>query len=162
MATYFNADGLLLKYGTSRTTANVAGEYRTYGRLHEVEVKLDLTALTESETIVSDVTVIPSGVIIQEVEINTKTAAATGVAIDLGLIRLDRTTEVDYDGLLAAFPTASMNAAGEKNIISDNTTYDGALIGATTANPAFITCSRTTATAFTAGYVVVTIRYWKP
>src|SRR5687768_4698654 len=114
---YTNPDGLRLKYGTERTTPNIAGEYRTYGRLHEVEVKLDLTALTETETIVSDVTVIPSGVIIQEIEINTKTAAATGVAVDIGLIKLDRTTEVDYDGLVAAFPTASMNAAGEKTIL---------------------------------------------
>lgn len=159
---YTNADGLRLKFGTERTTPNLAGEYRTYGRLHEVEVKIDLTALNQNEVIQSDVTVLPSGVIIQEIEINTKTAAATGVAIDLGLIKTDRTTEVDYDGLLAAFPTASMNAAGEKNIISDNTTYDGALIGATTAFPAHITCSATTATAFTAGYIVVTIRYWKP
>jgi hypothetical protein len=160
--TWFDGDGLLRKYGPTRTVANLGGEYRTYGRLHEVEVKIDLTALTQTETIQSDVTVIPSGVIIQEVEINTKTAAATGVAIDLGLIKLDRTTEVDYDGLLAAFPTASMNAAGEKNIISDNTTYDGALIGAVTAYPSFVSCSATTATAFTAGYIVVTIRYWKP
>ena len=156
-----NGDGLRLKYGSERAVPTIGGEYRTYGRLHEVEFKIDLTALTEAENVLSDVTVIPSGVIIQEVEINARTAAATGVAIDLGLIKLDRTTEVDYDGMLAAFPTASMNAAGEKVIISDNTTYDGALVGAATAYPAFVTCSRTTATAFTAGYVIVTIRYWK-
>ena len=158
---YTNADGLRLKYGTERATPNIGGEYRTYGRLHEVEFKIDLANLTEAETILSDVTVIPSGVIIQEVEINTKTAAATGVAIDIGLVKLDRTTEVDFDGLVAAFPTASMNAAGEKTILSDNTTYDGALVGAATAFPSFVTCSRTTATAFTAGSIIVTIRYWK-
>lgn len=160
---YNNADGLRLKFGTEKATAMTAGEYRTYGRLHEVEVRIpDMTTLTETETILNDLTVLPSGVIIQEVEINTKTAAATGVAIDVGLIKVDRSTEYDYDGLLAAFPTASMNAAGEKNIISDNTTYDGALIGAVLAFPAYISASRTTATAFTAGDIVLTVRYWRP
>jgi hypothetical protein len=101
-----NADGLLLKYGTAKTVANLGGEYRTYGRLHEVEIKMDLTALTQSEVIQSDVTVIPSGVILQEVEVDVKTAAATGVAIDVGLTRLDRTTEVDFDGIIAALATA--------------------------------------------------------
>lgn len=160
--TWMNNDGLFIKYGTERATSGKAGEYRTNGRLREVEVILDLTTLTETETIIDDNTTIPAGVIIQEVEIDTKTAAATGVAIDVGLIKTDRTTEYDYDGLLAAFPTASMNAAGEKNIISDNTTYDGALVGAVLANTSYISASRTTATAFTAGYVVVTIRYWRP
>lgn len=156
-------NGRYQKYGPDNAIPNRAGEYTSYGRLHEIEVKIDLTTLTQSEVIQSDVTVLPAGVIVQEVEINTQTAAATGVAIDLGLIRLDRATEIDYDGLLAAFPTASMNAAGKKVIISDGTTYDGALIGATTGTlPGYITCSATTATAFTAGLIYLTIRYWKP
>lgn len=158
-----NGDGLYLKFGTEKVVPGKGGEYRQNGRLHEVELRIsDLTTLTETETIVDDQIVIPSGVIVQEVEVNTKTAAATGVAIDLGLIRLDRTTEYDYDGLLAAFPIASMNAAGEKTIVSDNTTVDGALVGAVLANPAYVSASRTTATAFTAGDIVITIRYWKP
>jgi hypothetical protein len=160
---YFNSDGLLLKYGTERGLPTQGGEYKTYGRLHEIEIQIDMTKLTDpTETIQSDVTILPSGVIIQEVEIDVKTAAATGVAIDIGLTRLDRATELDYDGIVAALATASI-AAGKKIVITNGSTSAGALIGGSAlANPAYISASRTTATAFTAGYIVVTIRYWKP
>lgn len=160
MAATINADGLALKYGTDRATVGRGGEYVTVGATRELELKLTLTDLTEAETILSDAAVLPAGARIQEVEIVTNTAAATGVAIDVGLIRQDRTTEIDYDGLLAAFPTASMNAAGEKVVISDNTTYDGALVGTTLVYPSYISASRTTATAFTAGSVYLRIRYY--
>src|SRR3990167_4174105 len=97
--TWLNNDSLLRKFGTEQATANLAGEYRTTGHLHEVEVKIDLTDLTQTETIQSDVTVIPSGSRIVEVQVVTHTVAATGTAIDIGLIRTDRTTEIDYNGL---------------------------------------------------------------
>ncbi len=161
MGTWQN-DGILKKFGTTRAVPNKGGEYVTTGRLREIEFKIDLADLTETETVLSDTLTLPAGMRLQEVEIVTNTAAATGVAIDFGLIRTDRTTEIDYDGLLAAFPTASMNAAGEKVIIIDNTTYDGALIGTTTANVGYFTMSRTTATAFTAGQIVVTVRFYAP
>jgi len=152
-----NTDGLYLKYGTERTKPNVAGEYRTYGRLHEVGVKIDLTGLNQNEVIQSDVTVIPSGVIVQEVEVDVQTAAATGVAIDVGLTRLDRSTEIDFDGLIAALVTASM-AGGKKIVLTNGSTSAGALIGGSAlANPGFISASATTATAFTAGFIVITI-----
>lgn len=159
---WMNDDGLYLKYGTEKATANIGGEYRTNTSLREVELKITLTDLTATETILSDQVFIPAGARIQEVEVVTHTAAATGTAIDLGLIRTDRTTELDYDGLLAACPTASMNAAGEKTIFSDNTTYDGALVGTTLANTGYVSASRTDATAFTAGVIYVKIRYYMP
>lgn len=159
---WMNNDKLYLKYGTERGVSSNAGEYRTNGRLREVEFKITLANLTETETILSDNVFIPAGVRIQEVEIDATVAGATGVAIDLGLIKTDRITEGDYDGLLAAFPVASMNADGEKVIISDNTTYDGVLVGALTTYSAYVSASRTTSTAFTAGQIVVTIRYYTP
>lgn len=160
--TWYDNTGLYQKFGLDKVTVTKGGEYRTNGRLREIEFKIDLTTLTETETPLSDSVFMPKGVRIQEVEIVANTAAATGTAIDLGLIKTDRSTEIDYNGLLAAFPTASMNAAGEKNIISDNTTYDGALVGTTTAYPGYVTCSRTDSTAFTAGEIVVTIRFYVP
>lgn len=148
------------EYGVTKATATVGGEVRGYGDVHEIVFDLDLTALTQSETVVLDTNFIPSGVIFKEVEIFTETAAATGTAIDLGLIRRDRSTELDYNGLLAAFPTASMNAAGETNVIRDNTTYDGALIGTSSAYDGLITCSMTDATSFTAGALKIWIRFY--
>ena len=160
--TWMNSDGLYLKFGPDKAVAGKAGEYSPTTDIHEVLVKLDLTALTQTETIISDTVVLPAGARIQEVETVAHTAAATGVAVDLGLIRTDRSTELDYDGLLAAIPTASMNAAGEKNIFSDNTTYDGALVGTTLAYSGYISASATTSTAFTAGVINVKIRYYMP
>lgn len=162
MATWTNNDGLTLKYGLDRTTGTKGGEYRTNGLLREVEFKINLADLTETETVQSDVVFIPAGVRIAEVKVYTTTAAATGVAVDLGLVRTDRTTEIDYDGLLAAFPTASMNAAGETLVLTQGSTNVGALVGTTTANVGYVTASRTTATAFTAGAIVVHIKYYTP
>lgn len=160
--TWYNSDGLLLKYGTTKVVAGIGGEAYTYPRVRQLEFKIDLTALTELETPIDDNIFFPTGVRIQEVEVVAHTVAATGVAIDLGLISTDRSTQIDYDGLLAAVPTANMDLAGEKNIYSAGTTYAGALIGTSTSSKGYITCSRTTATAFTTGLVYVTIRYYVP
>jgi hypothetical protein len=166
MGTWHNADGLFLTFGTDKATANTAGEYRSLGKLREVEVKIDLTALTEAEVVQSDTTFIPAGARIEEVEIVTHTAAATGTAIDVGLVRTDRTTAIDADGLIQAEVTADMSTTGEKNVFRQEAgvgaSLGGALIGTTLANVGLITASRTTATAFTAGLVHVCVRYYMP
>lgn len=164
-----NNDNLRLKFGTEKTVSTKAGEYRTNGQLREVEVKLTLSALTQTETILADVTVLPAGFRIQEIEVITQTAAATGTAIDVGLIKAsDRTTEVDYDGFLAAFPTSQMNLAGERTILTAASTVPatqtgtGALIGTTLAFPSYISASMTDATAFTAGVIVLKVKLFRP
>lgn len=155
--------GLYQKYGVDKTTVGKGGEYRNNGHFREIEVKIDLATLTEAETVLDDNIFIPAGVRISEIKVVTQTAAATGVAIDLGLIRTDRTTEIDYNGLLTAFVTASMDAANETTIITvPGAALGGALVGTTTANVGYLTCSRTTATAFTAGTIIVTIKYYRP
>lgn len=160
---WMNSDNLYLKFGPDKTTAVKGGEFHIApDGVHAVTFTVDLTTLTETETPLSDVVMIPAGVFIKEVEVLTQTAAATGVAIDLGFVKnSDRSTEVDFDGLLAAFPTASMNAPGEKVTVIDGQGQDGALIGTTLASTSLVTCSRTTATAFTTGKVRITIRFLK-
>lgn len=168
-----NADNLYLKYGPDKATAKRAGEYSPTSDTHEVVVKIDLTDLTQTETVMDDTVTIPDGARIQEVELLTITAAATGTAIDVGLARrvtagATTLTEIDYDGLLAAAPTAVMNAGGERTIYTAITTVPasatgtGALIGTTTTEVGFITASMTDATSFTAGEVLVKIRYFMP
>lgn len=165
-----NFDNLYLRYGADKAIVSKAGEYETEGQIREVEVKIDLTTLTETETVLDPNQVIPSGVRIAQVEVRCHTAAATGTAIDVGLARrvtagATTLTEVDYNGILAAYATASMDAAGETNTYNVGTGgagTGGALIGATTASTALITASRTDATAFTAGVVYIKIRYYRP
>ncbi len=164
---------LYRKYGTDKATAKAAGEYHMYGKYHEVEVKITLANLTQTETILDDTVTIPSGARIQEVELQCETAGATGTAIDVGLSRrvtagATTLTEVDYDGLLAAAPIAIFNSDGERTIftaastVPASATGTGALIGGTTSSVAFISASMTDATSFTAGVVWVKIRYYMP
>lgn len=166
---WMNSDNLYLKFGPDKATASTGGEYVTTGEMREVELTIDLTDLTQTETIQDDGVFLPAGVRIQEVELRTQTAGATGTAIDVGLIKAsDRSTEVDYNGLLAAAPLAVMNSDGERTIYTAITTVPasatgtGALIGTTLAYTSMISASMTDATAFTAGVVKVIIRYYKP
>lgn len=163
---FLHADGVYQKYGTEKATANIGGEYRNYGDEREVEFTVTLSGLTETETPLSDQVFIPSGARIAGVEVLTTTAAATGTAIDVGLIREDRSTEIDYNGLLDAFTTAKMDAAGERNVYQTSGDVAGAsagpLLGTSTSQVGYVTCSRTTATAFTAGVIRLKIRYYMP
>lgn len=155
--------GLYQKYGVDQTTTSTSGEYVTTGQMREVQFKIDLADLTQSETILDDNVVIPAGMRIASVTVKTHTAAATGTAIDLGLIKTDRSTEIDYNGLLTAFVTATMNAAGEEYTYTvPNTAEAGALVGTTLTYTGHVTCSMTDATSFTAGTIYVTIKYYRP
>lgn len=159
---YMDSAGLYNKYGTEQTVPSTGGEYVTTGELREIEIKINLANLTVAETIQNDNLFVPAGMVIQEVEIYTDVAAATGVAIDLGLTRTDRSTEIDFDGILAAYTTASMTA-GSKVVLVKGSSLVGALVGGSAlANVGQISCSATTSTAFTAGTIRVRIRYFRP
>jgi predicted membrane-bound mannosyltransferase len=164
-----NGDGLYIKYGTAEgSSAHKAGEYRTHVSGEQViEITVDAKALTAAETILSDVLFIPANAHVTWVETVAVVPLATGTAIDLGLIARDRVTEVDYDGLLAAFPTAQASSVGETIRFTQEATTPatqtgtGALVGEeiTTVGGAYVSASTTTATAFTAGKLKVRIGY---
>jgi hypothetical protein len=162
---YTNSDGLYLKYGTEKGVSTTAGEYRTVGALREVEFKLTLTSLTTTPAIVSDVTELPAGARIQEVEVITTTVATTGssAALNVGTIQLNRTTTVDADGLVEALAVTALDAAGETTILRApvSGTSVGDQIGTSLANTCFITASTSTGT-FTAGAATVKVRYFIP
>lgn len=162
---WFDGDGLLRKFGTEKATANKAGEYRTVGDRRTVEVKIDLTTLTTSNVIQSDQLFFPTTARIESVTITTTTAAATSSSalLNVGLIRMDRSTEVDFDGILAAATTANMTAGNEVRQVKGGATA-GALVGSgaqATANPAYI-CAATTTGTYTAGLINVRIDYYIP
>ena len=163
MAPYTDIGGLRQKFGVEQTVTSTAGEYRTNGKEREIEFTLNLVNLTEVENIVDENVFFPAGVKITEVEILVEAAAATGVAIDVGLVRTDATTEIDYDGILAAFVTATMTV-GNKVVLRKGGTQAGAMVGSgvATTNVGYFTASRTTATAFTTGLVKITVRYERP
>lgn len=154
-----NADGLYIRFGREEATLGTAGEYHNYGAQREVEVKIDLTGLALTSSILSDTVVIPSGAFIEEVAVLT-TVAATGAtaALNIGLVDQDRSTALDADGLVAALAVTAIDTAGETNVIRKGSTGAGALIGTTLTNAGLLVADYDTA-AFTAGEVVVRIRY---
>lgn len=159
-----NSDGLLVKFGTEEATVATAGEYNKLDMVHEVELKLTLTALgTSAARVGSDTLVIPAGARIWKVLVINQTAATSGgsAVLNVGLQRLDRSTELDYDGLLAAAPLADYNVVGETKEYNIGVTGIGALAGTTTAYPGYLTADYDTA-AFTAGVLVIKIFYFMP
>src|ERR1044072_1563705 len=119
--------GLYQVYGVDQATTENGGEYANVGASREIEVRIDLTTLNQNEVVQLDNVFFPVGMKIQEIEIDVEVAAATGAAIDLGFIRTDRATEIDYDGLLAAMPTATLTA-GNRIVVRNGRTNVGAMV----------------------------------
>lgn len=156
-----NKDGLLLKYGTDKATANIAGEYHVDGPRHVIEATLTLTNVTATDGsyLVSDQVFFPKNARIEQVDVITETAATgSGAVLNLGLIKTDLTTEIDYNGLLAAIAQTVMTPAGKTTQVRTGDTYAGALLGTTTAFTGYIVADYDTA-AFTAGKVIIRIYY---
>lgn len=161
---YTNNDGLYIKSGVEEARVATGGEYRNDGPYHSVEVVIqDMTTLTDASAIMSDTTIIPKGARIDEVQIINETAATSGgsATLNVGLVRLDRTTAYDADGLIAAAALSTFNSVGETNVIRAGSSGAGALIGTTTAYPALICADYETA-AFTAGKLVIRVIYRIP
>lgn len=166
MGTWQNSDGLRVKFGTDEgTSTHPAGSY-SLGDEQVIEVVITLSELTATETILNDAVWVPANSHITRVEVMTLVAAATGTAIDVGLIDQDYSTEIDYNGFLAAYATATMNAVGEVNTLYEvgsspttGLTTVGALVGQEVTNTGYISASRTDATAFTAGKIKLKIFY---
>lgn len=166
--TWLNDDGLFVKFGTEEATVSKGGTYNVLGPLQVSELKADYddfgssAAIPESSNGSYGVG-IPSGVRIEKVEVIAETACTSGgsATIDIGLIRYDRSTELDYNGLVAALPLASINADGEKTELTVGSTYVGALVGTTTAYAGLLTVNYGTA-ALTAGKVALRVYYYNP
>jgi len=161
MAEWINEDGLRVRLGTTEAEVNRGGELPSSGALREFEFNLTLTALGTGSALVPDTTgiVIPSGFFIEEVEVFTETAATSGgsAVLNVGLNRLDTTTAIDADGLLAAVAITSHDAAGETTRYRVGTTGVGALVGTVTANAGVLVADYDTA-AYTAGELRIIVR----
>lgn len=168
MATnWLNSDGLYVKFGTNEATPGVAGEYGflTDGNTHVLEVRIsDLTTVPDSTQTILDQNVwLPDNARILWVEVINTTAATSGgsATLDLGLIRFDQTTELDYDGLLANAPLTDWDTLGETKRYQVGVTGAGALVGTVLANPGYLVATYDTA-AFTAGALHIKIGYEFP
>lgn len=164
---WYNSDGLYIKYGTEAGEPASAGEYTTDGPLRFIEVEipaLSAIAAVATPTILDDVTVVPKNAFIEKVEVAVDTAAdsaADNATLNIGLVRTDRTTELDYDGLIVAGAQATIDANGDVVEYIQGSTAHGALIGTTLAYNGLLTAGYGTA-AYTAGAIRVRVFYRIP
>lgn len=167
---WFNSDGLLVKFGTEEGVAGIAGTLEdAFSSLHEAVVYVNLLSLGvtpgATSTILDDNVFIPKNARLQEIEIINITAAtsAGSPTLDVGLIKRDRTTELDYNGILAAQAMTSHDAAGETTVVRVGSAGAGALLGTTLTDTGggYIVANYNTA-AYTAGRLRLAIRYFLP
>jgi hypothetical protein len=167
-------DGLLHKFGTSQATVAKGGEVLAGAstvKMVEFKVDLAVVAASTSQYILDETITIPSGAWIEKVVVQVLTETAGANAnLDLGLVDQDRSTEIDFDGFLAAadvfnggtdiggffefLPPHQVQAGSALAI----TTEGGALLGTKLSNTGFVTANYNNA-AFTAGVVVIRIYY---
>lgn len=161
MGTWMNNDGLYIKYGTDEGVIGKGGALAegSAGQ-HVIDVNITLSTLTTTAAIVEDNVIVPKGYVITRVQLITTTAATSGgsATLDVGLMRLDRSTNIDDDGLIVAAALSTFNSVGETLDLVFGSTGAGALVGTVTdaTYPSYITASYNTA-AFTAGVVKVRV-----
>lgn len=158
MGTWMNPDGLFLKYGPTKTVPNTGGDYLSYGETREIEVNLDLTK-NPAGSVINDVTFVPKGVIIEQVELVADVEALGGTSFSVGLIGQDRST-VPSDGatgFASGVLLAAVDAVGEKVILNKGDSGAGNYVGTVTPVSGYITS--TVSGTFTKGLIKVRIKY---
>jgi hypothetical protein len=166
---WLNDDGLLVAFGRDEAVLSRAGEYGTVaeGR-HCVSVMIDLaslpTAASGDEQIQDDSVTIPNGAFIEKIEVLVVEEPTTSGSpnLDLGLVDQDRSTEIDFNGLLAAADAFETGTDLGALVVYDTTTTEsGALVGTVLTNTGLITASADTAD-WTDGTLQVRIYYSIP
>ena len=165
MAQWINSDGLVIQLGETEATLGKGGSYEdVVGGSIVTEFVLNFGDIPlTTPTVVDQSVVLPSGYILESVELIAETAVTSGGAatIDFGLQRLDRTTELDYNGIVAALAITALNAAGKRVVIQNGSTGAGALFnGTATSFPGVFTANALVA-ALTAGKVRVKLYAYK-
>ena len=160
-----NADGLRVKNPLAARTVTRGGEVYD-GAKHKTWVTIALSTLgLTDKTIVAENVLIPNGAFIEEVQVivlKEPTDASGTANLDVGLVDQDRSTEIDFNGFLAA--ADAFNAGtdlGAKIVYNKGTTEAGALVGTKITNTGIITANAETA-VFTGGVVRVEVIWSVP
>ncbi len=166
MATWTNSDGLVIPLGITEATLGKGGAFadpHAGSQVIEFVLNFGDFPLT-TPTVVDQNVYLPSGVILESIELIAETAVTSGGAatLDFGCVRFDRTTELDYNGIVAALAITALNAAGKRVVIQNGSTGAGALFnGTATSFPGVFTANALTA-ALTAGKVRIKLFFYKP
>jgi hypothetical protein len=174
---FFDGDGLLRKYGTTKTIPNRGGEYKTYGELRELEFKIvvgttsafgttTVGTVATTDVIQSDQVFFPAGVFLEEVIVEVAEACNTLTSVSVGMVQTnDRTTLIGASGggFVLAAAQATIDTAGKKLTLITGATAAGNLMGtvpiATSAAFRGYVTARFAGTQGTTGCLIVRIRY---
>ena len=161
---WINNDGLVVKFHSEESTLALGGALPPAGVHEEIMAEITLTSLTSTAgTVLDHNLVIPAGARIDRVEVIAETAATSGGAatLNIGLVRLDRTTAISNTGLVNALALTAIDSAGEYNTLVVGSTGAGSLVGTTLANAGVLVGNFGTA-AYTAGKVVIRVYIYRP
>lgn len=164
MGTWTNNDGLYIRYGVDAATLARGGEIRSDGEYRTIEFELQLEDVTavSAPLILSENVMIPDGAIPYSVTVTVvEVTAGTNSNLDLGLIKQDRSTELDFNGLIAAGDAWHEAAVGTTTEYLVGTTEAGAKLGTVLADPGLI-CANYDTAAFTAGVIRIIIKWYAP
>jgi len=132
MGKWYNADGLIVKFGTTEAEPTFGGEYRTPTSTRIIEFEINAADLEAfgTPTFLSDTVKLPNGVLLEAAEFVVLEAftSAGAATLTFGLYDDDEATAYDADGIDAAIALTAIDTVGEK------VTCDGALVGTVLAN----------------------------
>lgn len=138
-----NSDGLYLQFGTTKATAETAGDYKMPGSNRLIELDINLANLTSSSlaattpTVISNTLFFPEGqgTFIEKVELlNVTPGSTTAIALSVGLVQGDRTTVPTTGGatsFINAFSLTGSTISAQGNLVTFTVGSSGAgsLIG---------------------------------
>lgn len=156
-------DGLRVYFPGTGHVVTRGGEVDNTGR-HWVEVVVDLTTLPDfasgNQQMIAENVLIPKGAQIEQVDVVTTVGAVSSgsATLNVGLVRQDRTTELDFDGLVALLAKTAIDTVGETVELRVGSTGAGALVGTKLANSGYLVAYPGTAN-FSAGKVMVRV-FW--
>lgn len=165
---WINSDGLKVLFSTDRARASRGGSYSqlSAGR-HCLEITVALASLptvaSGNKQILADNVMIPNGAFIEQIDVLvTKETAGANANFNLGLVDQDFSTEIDFDGLLAA--ADAFNGGTDLGSLTTyvlGTTEVGALMGTKITNTGYLVGYPDTGD-FTAGVIKCRIFYSMP
>ena len=174
---FFDPDGLLRKYGTTKAIPDRGGEYKTYGDVRELEFKVifgtasafgstTVGTVQTTDVIQSDQVFFPRAVFVEEVQIEVMEVFNTLTSISVGMVQSnDRTTLIGANGagFVSAALLATLTPAGARITLVGGSTSAGTLIGTVAISAAstfsgYIT-ARFAGTQGTTGAALIRIKY---
>lgn len=177
-----NSDGLYVKFGPEEAAVARGAQSADHNGMYQTVFTVDYRDLLSASTAIlgsvasydavgSQGVMLPKGMVVHSVEVLTETAPTSSgtvasANIVLGLIREDRSTELDYDGLsTTSFVIGTvLESEGERVTLIPGATGAGALLGKVLANDGIVTVSNSTHAShpYTAGKWRVTVRGYYP